>query len=190
MADSKEVQHFVDLQVDVATASRPEVAKARLSCDQEMASMTPTPGLRRRNAMRWPAESVIRTTADDTGPGLTRSNAIRRPRTASRPQPRQAADVADSSKNTTKVPGPRVKFADPPTRGHIQRASGDRLKRPPSPRPSRFIEHLCEDDESVSEDSAGDRHGLSEACSKVKEYFKNAMHRRPSYAGIRVYEGT
>lgn len=139
-------------------------------------------GLHRRNAVRLPAGSTITTVNDGDGCELSRSNAVRRANTKTFGQADGsiAGDIFEpgEAKSLRKVVTEYVNHSSARQQTVILR------------RPSRFVEHMTDDVDTVSVRSSNSRDRIAYAVSKLKAKYKNVTYRRPSYTGVQMYEGT
>lgn len=138
--------------------------------------------LDRRDAFRYPPGSKIIVEEVDGSCDLRRSNAVHRSRTKKFSAPAHT-DCASGSTTASAL------TASTATDG--RESFNDESKGMKAPRPSRFKEHLDEDgNDADSHRSAGSGFRPSEKLSKLKRGAKRAIRRHPSYAGVRMYEGT
>lgn len=153
---------------------------AVMDCSSQDSGEETECSLKRKNAIRRRADSVTRL-ADLDGPGLSRSNAMRRAKTEvggfkERDEPEPSTSALERSVTTFSCASYTCETA---------------LLRKPAkaPRKSRFVEDLPPvDTVSTTAEVAVD--GVPQADFKMSSQLKNVFGHRPSYSGVQMYEGT
>lgn len=149
--------------LDLGTPWMPDVVAAKMVQIHNEISPSNTSDLKRRNAMRWRAESVTMTVRDDDEEcTLKRSNAVRRKRTNTGATDLSADTFAESEASVDQArtkdgghhEGPLHAVHHPQTAG--------------TPRPSKFTEHLVDDE-------AKSHAGVARAILKMKAGLKGML---------------
>lgn len=154
--------------LDLGTPWMPDVMTAKMHHIHEKISPKTSSNLSRRNALRWPAESVTIVDREEEPCMLKRTNAVRRKRTNT--------ETTDLSADT--VTGTEASVNEVQTNESSQRKECANVCSHPQPvrslRPSRFTEHLLEDDVDLRGEAKPSA-GVSKAVCKMKAGLKGML---------------
>lgn len=158
-------RHSMLPPLDLGMPWMPDVVAAKMVEIHEEISPCSTSNLQRRNAIRCLAECMMTTERGDEKGSLKRSNAVRRKRANTGATELSTDTVAETEASIT-----QVRTQEP---FHLQYAV-NRPQTTGSERPSRFIEHLVQDDVEPRKE-AKSHAGVSKAVFRMKAGLKGML---------------